>query len=125
MQSRILILCLTVLLAASLCACKDKSAAASATKPLTSSDPAASATSETTADAAEESFTTIGGFRVHAERDAFVWTGDVREGLAALEDNIAELHPAAGKFTATFGKVTLEMQADFMADHRGDRSVDR
>ncbi len=117
MQSRILILCLTVLLAASLCACKDKSADASATKPLTSSDPAASATSETTADAAEESFTTIGGFRVHAERDAFVWTGDVREGLAALEDNLAELHPAAGKFTATFGEVTLEMQADFMAEN--------
>ena len=104
MQSRILILCLTVLLAASLCACKDKSADASAT-------------SETTADAAEESFTTIGGFRVHAERDAFVWTGDVREGLAALEDNLAELHPAAGKFTATFGEVTLEMQADFMAEN--------
>ena len=113
MQSRILILCLTVLLAASLCACRDKSADASPTKPLTSSDPAASATSETTADAAEETFTTIGGFRVNAERDAFVWTGDVREGLAALEDNLAELHPAAGKFTATFGEVTLEMQADF------------
>ena len=58
----------------------------------TDPDPAASATSETTADAAEESFTTIGGFRVNAERDAFVWTGDVREGLAALEDNLAELH---------------------------------
>ena len=119
MKSRILILCLTMLLAALLGACRDKSAIDVTTKPLASSAPAASASaaSEMTADAAEDPFTTIGGFRVNAKKDAFVWTGDVREGLAALEDNIAQLHPAAGAFTVTFGEVTLEMQVDFMAEN--------
>lgn len=107
MKQQLLAACLAALLAASLAACAD---APAVTEPT-------SAPAETTASTVAASEAEINGFRVNAEKTAFVWTGEVRDGLAALEDSIAELHPAAGEFTATFGAVTLEMQVDFMAEN--------
>lgn len=118
MKKRILAACLAAWLAASLAACTDAPAVTTesdiaVTEPATA--PAETTAAETAASTAAE--TEIKGFRVNAEKNAFMWTGDVRDGLAALEDSIAELHPAAGAFTATFGEVTLEMQVDFMAEN--------
>lgn len=107
MKQQLLAACLAALLAASLAACAD---APAVTEPT-------SAPAETTASTVAASEAEINGFRVNAEKTAFVWTGEVRDGLAALEDSIAGLHPAAGAFTATFGEVTLEMQVDFMAEN--------
>lgn len=107
MKQQLLAACLAALLAASLAACAD---APAVTEPT-------SAPAETTASTVAASEAEINGFRVNAEKTAFVWTGEVRDGLAALEDSIAELHPAAGEFTATFGAVTLEMQVDLMAEN--------
>lgn len=118
MKQQILAACLAAWLAASLAACTDAPAVTTesdiaVTEPATA--PAETTAAETAASTAAE--TEINGFRVNAEKNAFVWTGDVRDGLAALEDSIAELHPAAGAFTATFGEVTLEMQVDLMAEN--------
>lgn len=113
MKQQILAACLAAWLAASLAACADAPAVTTAsdiaaTEPTTASE----ATTASTATEPE-----INGFRVNAEKTAFVWTGDVRDGLAAIEAGIAVLHPAAGAFTATFGEVTLEMQVDLMAEN--------
>lgn len=113
MKQQILAACLAALLAASLAACAGTPAVTTAsdiaaTEPTTASE-------ATTASAGIG--TEINGFRVNAEKTAFVWTGDVRDGLAAIEAGTAVLHPEAGKFTATFGAVTLEMQVDLMAEN--------
>ena len=121
MKKRILAVCLAALLAASLAACAGTPAGTTAseqtavTEPATA--PAETTASEVTTASAQTAADTAKDFRVNAEKDVFVWTGDVRDGLAALEDSIAALHPAAGAFTATFGEVTLEMQVDFMAEN--------
>ena len=112
MKKQILAACLAALLAASLAACTDAPVVTTASD-IAVTEP--TSTSEMTT-ASTETETEIKGFRVNAEKDAFVWTGDVREGLAALEDSIAELHPTAGKFTATFGAVTLEMAVEYGED---------
>lgn len=123
MKQQILAACLAAWLAASLAACAGTPAVTTATD-IAVTEPASAPTETTAAEttAAETAASTaaeteINGFRVNAEKNAFVWTGDVRDGLAALEDSIAELHPAAGAFTATFGEVTLEMQVDLMAEN--------
>lgn len=118
MKQQILAACLAAWLAASLAACADAPAVTTASD-IAVTEP--TSTSEMTT-AAETTASTgtgieINGFRVNAEKTAFVWTGDVRDGLAAIEAGIAELHPAAGAFTATFGAVTLEMAVDFMAEN--------
>lgn len=118
MKQQILAACLAAWLAASLAACTDAPAVTTesdiaVTEPATA--PAETTAAETAASTAAE--TEINGFRVNAEKNAFVWTGDVRDGLAALEDSIAELHPAAGAFAAAFGDVTLEMTVDLMAEN--------
>lgn len=121
MKKRILAVCLAALLTASLAACTDAPAVTTESD-IAVTEPA-SAPTETTAETTAltetetETETEINGFRANAEKNAFMWTGDVRDGLAALENSIAELHPAAGAFTATFGDVTLEMQVDFMAEN--------
>ena len=123
MKQQILAACLAAWLAASLAACTDAPAVTTesdiaVTEPATA--PAETIAAETTAAetaASTAAETEINGFRVNAEKNAFVWTGDVRDGLAAIEAGIAELHPAAGAFTATFGEVTLEMQVDLMAEN--------
>ncbi len=112
MKKQILAACLAACLAASLAACTDAPVVTTASD-IAVTEP--TSTSEMTT-ASTETETEIKGFRVNAEKDAFVWTGDVREGLAALEDSIAELHPTAGKFTATFGAVTLEMAVEYGED---------
>lgn len=118
MKQQILAACLAAWLAASLAACTDAPAVTTesdiaVTEPATA--PAETTAAETAASTAAE--TEINGFRVNAEKTAFVWTGEVRDGLAALEDSIAELHPAAGAFAAAFGDVTLEMTVDLMAEN--------
>lgn len=121
MKQQILAACLAAWLAASLAACAGTPAVTTATD-IAVTEPA-SAPTETTAETTAltetetEAETEINGFRVNAEKTAFVWTGEVRDGLAAIEAGIAELHPAAGAFTATFGEVTLEMQVDLMAEN--------
>lgn len=122
MKKRILAVCLAAWLTASLAACADTpaettaSAQTAVTEP-TSASAETTAPKETTAAPQPASDAVVNGFRVNAEKNAFMWTGDVRDGLAAIEAGIAELHPAAGAFTATFGDVTLEMQMDFMAEN--------
>lgn len=119
MKQQILAACLAAWLAASLAACADTPAETTASAQTTVTEPT-SASAETTAAetaASTAAETEINGFRVNAEKNAFMWTGDVRDGLAAIEAGIAELHPAAGAFTATFGDVTLEMAVDLMAEN--------
>lgn len=123
MKQQILAACLAAWLAALFAACAGTPAVTTAPD-IAVTEPA-SAPTETTAETTAltetetetEAETEINGFRVNAEKTAFVWTGDVRDGLAAIEAGIAELHPAAGAFTATFGAVTLEMAVDFMAEN--------
>lgn len=117
MKQQILAACLAAWLAASLAACAGTPAVTTETD-IAVTEPA-SAPTETTAEttALTETETEINGFRVNAEKTAFVWTGEVRDGLAAIEAGIAELHPAAGAFAAAFGAVTLEMAVDFMAEN--------
>ena len=118
MKQQILAACLAAWLAASLAACTDAPAVTTATD-IAVTEPAFAPTETTAAETAASTAaeTEINGFRVNAEKNAFVWTGDVRDGLAALEDSIAELHPAAGAFAAAFGDVTLEMTVDLMAEN--------
>lgn len=121
MKQQILAACLAAWLAALFAACAGTPAVTTATD-IAVTEPA-SAPTETTAETTAltetetEAETEINGFRVNAEKTAFVWTGEVRDGLAAIEAGIAELHPAAGAFTATFGDVTLEMTVDLMAEN--------
>ncbi len=115
MKQQLLAACLAALLAASLAACAGTPVGTTASDIAVTEPTTASA--EMTASTVVASGTEINGFRVNAEKDAFVWTGDVRDGIAAIEAGIAELHPEAGKFTATFGAVTLEMQVDLMAEN--------
>lgn len=119
MKQQILAACLAAWLAALFAACAGTPAVTTAPD-IAVTEPASApteTTAETTALTETETETEINGFRVNAEKTAFVWTGDVRDGLAAIEAGIAELHPAAGAFTATFGAVTLEMAVDFMAEN--------
>lgn len=118
MKQQILAACLAAWLAASLAACAGTPAVTTATD-IAVTEPASAPTETTAAETAASTAaeTEINGFRVNAEKNAFVWTGDVRDGLAALEDSIAELHPAAGAFAAAFGDVTLEMTVDLMAEN--------
>ena len=118
MKQQILAACLAAWLAASLAACAGTPAVTTATD-IAVTEPASTSEMTTAAETTASTGTgiEINGFRVNAEKTAFVWTGDVRDGLAALEDSIAELHPTAGAFTATFGEVTLEMQVDLMAEN--------
>lgn len=118
MKQQILAACLAAWLAASLAACTDAPAVTTASD-IAVTEPASTSEMTTAAETTASTGTgiEINGFRVNAEKTAFVWTGDVRDGLAALEDSIAELHPAAGAFAAAFGEVTLEMQVDLMAEN--------
>lgn len=118
MKQQVFAACLAAWLAASLAACADAPAVTTASD-IAVTEPASTSEMTTAAETTASTGTgiEINGFRVNAEKTAFVWTGDVRDGLAALEDSIAELHPTAGAFTATFGAVTLEMAVDFMAEN--------
>lgn len=118
MKQQILAACLAAWLAASLAACAGTPAVTTATD-IAVTEPASTSEMTTAAETTASTGTgiEINGFRVNAEKTAFVWTGEVRDGLAAIEAGIAELHPAAGAFTATFGEVTLEMQVDLMAEN--------
>lgn len=121
MKQQMLAACLAALLAASLAACADTPAESTASEQTAVTEPMSAsaettAPKETSAAPASASDAVVKGFRANAEKTAFVWTGDVRDGLAALENSIAELHPAAGAFTAAFGDVTLEMAVDLMAE---------
>lgn len=118
MKQQVFAACLAVWLAA----CAGTPAGTTASEQTAVTEPATAsaettAPKETSAASPPASDAVVKGFRANAEKTAFVWTGDVRDGLAALEDSIAALHPAAGAFTATFGEVTLEMQVDFMAEN--------
>lgn len=123
MKQQVFAACLAAWLAALFAACAGTPAVTTesdiaVTEPATA--PAETIAAETTAAetaASTAAETEINGFRVNAEKTAFVWTGEVRDGLAAIEAGIAELHPAAGAFTATFGEVMLEMQVDLMAEN--------
>lgn len=118
MKQQVFAACLAAWLAASLAACADAPAVTTASD-IAVTEPASTSEMTTAAETTASTGTgiEINGFRVNAEKTAFVWTGDVRDGLAAPEDSIAELHPTAGAFTATFGAVTLEMAVDFMAEN--------
>ena len=119
MKKQILAACLAAWLAASLAACAGAPAETTASDIAVTEPASASAettASEVTTASAQTAADSAKDFRVNAEKDAFVWTGDVREGLAALEDSIAALHPTAGAFTATFGAVTLEMAVEYAED---------